>query len=182
MRHDMSLRDDASMMQGRAVHVDAMPEARGRPRKRPETDADAQFVFSLFESVRGAEMSMFDEAIRSHLVRMQFNAMTTGYRTGFPNADYYVIEIGDCPSGRLILDVTTTLVRVVYIAFLPQFRSRGFGEAIMRDALDVARCSGAVCEANVAQGNSASLRLWKKLGFEKCSETATDILMQRGSA
>ena len=90
--------------------------------------------------------------------------------------------MGGRPIGRLILDVTPMLVRVVYIAFLPQFRNRGFGEAIMRDTMDASRPYGAVCEATVARGNSASLRLWKKLGFAQYTETATDVLMRGGPA
>ena len=89
MRHDMNRRDDAAMIQSRPRRVEAMFETREAPRKRPETDSDAAFVFLLYESVKGAEMSMFDAGIRSQLLHMQFNAMTSSYRAAFPAADYY---------------------------------------------------------------------------------------------
>jgi|SRR5579862_966349 len=182
MRHNMNLRDDALMIQSRGLDIEPTRTTQGMPRKRLETDSDAEFVLFLYESVKVAEMATFDAGVRSQLLRMQFSAMTGGYRATFPAADYYIIEVDDHPIGRLILNVKSTLVQVIYIALLPQFRNRGFGEAIMREALNVSPCCGAVCEATVAQGNTASLRLWKKLGFTRHTETATDILMQRRPA
>jgi ribosomal protein S18 acetylase RimI-like enzyme len=151
---------------------------------RPETEADADFLFSLFETVKGPEMAAMpaDGGTKRQLLSMQFRAMTQSYHAAFPGARYDIILLGGEPIGRLILDLSPARAHVVYVALVPQMRNRGIGTALMAAILHEPRRHGAVCEAQVAIGNTPSLRLWKRLGFVERERSETDVILEWRSA
>ena len=137
----------------------------GTLRLRPQTAQDEPFLTALFESVKAAELGPLPEPLKAGLLRMQYQAMTTAYRSGFPDAAFDIILLGGTPVGRLVHDWTPLSLHVVYIAFLPEWQGRGLGTALMGAILDVAQARGVCCEATVAVGNRPSLLLWERLGF-----------------
>jgi ribosomal protein S18 acetylase RimI-like enzyme len=151
--------------------------ANGELRTRPETDADAAFLFALFESVKAPELAAMaaGDATKSQLLNMQFRAMTQSYHAAFPNASYDIVLLDNKPIGRLIIDLAPTRVHVVYIALVPQMRNCGIGTSLMTAVLAGPRRRGVVCAAQVAVDNAASLRLWQRLGFVERERTDTDI-------
>jgi ribosomal protein S18 acetylase RimI-like enzyme len=152
----------------------------GELRTRPETDADADFLYSLFESVKGPGMAAMsaDDRTKRQLLRMQFRAMTQSYHAAFPGARYDIVILDAAPIGRLILDLSPARAHVVYVALLPEMRNRGIGTALMTAVLGEPRRHGTVCEAQVAIGNTPSLRLWRRLGFVERERGETDVILE----
>ena len=109
---------------------------------------------------------------------MQFRAMTTSYRSAFPAGRFAIITLTTRPIGRLITDSGQDRFHIVYIALLPEWRSRGIGTALMTTVLDVPRRLGSRCEATVALDNLASQRLWARLGFTERERDATDLILE----
>jgi RimJ/RimL family protein N-acetyltransferase len=152
----------------------------GDLRIRPETEADEDFLFSLFESVKGPEMAAMpaDPRTKRQLLSMQFRAMTQSYRAAFPGARYDIVLLDSEPIGRLILHLSPAHAHVVHVALVPQMRNRGIGTALMAAILQEPRRRSAVCEAQVAIGNTPSLRLWKRLGFTERERSETDVILE----
>jgi RimJ/RimL family protein N-acetyltransferase len=144
---------------------------------RPETEADAPFLFALFESVKGPELAMVPEPMRRHLLEMQFRAMTSGYRATCPAARYHIITMGGAPAGRLIIDEAPDRLRVVLIALLPAWRARGIATAVMTRVLAEPRRRRLRCEATVSVDNLASRKLWAKLGFREHAHGPVDLIV-----
>ena len=142
---------------------------------RPQTPQDEAFLTGLFESVKAAEFAMLPVLLRAGLIRMQYNAMTVAYRSGFPKAGFDIVLLDDRPVGRLIHDWSPDRLHIVLIAFRPEWRRRGLGSALMHAMLDEARRLGLRCEATVAADNLPSLRLWARLGFTKEPADAVNV-------
>ena len=119
-----------------------------------------------------------NDVVRQRVLRMQFDAMTHGYRATFPAARYEVIVLNDTRIGRLIVNIEPVRAHIIYIALLPEWRNRRIAEALMMLVLDEPRRLGAVCEATVARDNAPSLRLWSKLGFEERERASMDVVME----
>jgi ribosomal protein S18 acetylase RimI-like enzyme len=180
----MPLLLDAIMIQTSTALVEPVVTPHGVLRTRPETEVDADFLFALYGSVKGPEMGSMpvDDHMKRQLLSMQFQAMTRGYRAAFPAARYDVILLDETRIGRLIINMEPGRAHIVYIALLPEWRNRGIGVALMTSVLAEARRLGLVCGASVARDNTASLRLWNKLGFEERERTAMDVILERRTA
>jgi ribosomal protein S18 acetylase RimI-like enzyme len=168
------------MIRNGANAVEPIATQHGTLRTRPETAADAPFLLSLHDSVKGAELARMpvSDAVRRELLDMQFRAMTMGYRSGFPTGQFDIITLDDVPIGRLITDDGQGRFRIVYIALLPVWRNRGIGTALMTAVLDRPRRLGSRCEAIVASDNQASRRLWLRLGFAERERDGADLLLE----
>jgi len=168
------------MIRNGADAVEPVMTQHGTLRLRPETAADAAFLFALHESVKGAELALMPVAdpIRRQLLDMQFRAMIMSYRSGFPAGRFEVITLNEAPIGRLITDSDQGRFHIVYIALLPEWRNRGIGTVLMTSVLDQPRRGGTTCEATVALDNLASLRLWSRLGFTERERNSTDLVLE----
>jgi len=168
------------MIRNGADAVEPVVTQHGTLRLRPETVADAAFLFALHESVKGAELALMPvaEPIRRQLLDMQFRAMTTSYRSGFPAGRFEVITLNEAPIGRLITDNGQGRFRIVYIALLPEWRNRGISTALMTSVLDKPRRLRTRCEATVTLDNLASVRLWSRLGFTERERDDTDLVLE----
>jgi GNAT superfamily N-acetyltransferase len=180
--HGATLGRDALVAGVQPAHraVDAVATPHGVLRTRPELDADVSFLFGLFESVKGPEMAAMpvDAGLQRQLLEMQFRALTQGYRTAYPAAAFLVVLLDETPIGRLIVDADPDRWLVVYVALTAPWRRRGIGVALMKAALAEPMRLGAVCQARVALDNLASLRLWRRVGFEARESTATDVVLE----
>lgn len=147
--------------------------ALGHLTVRPETQDDADFLFALFASTKAPEMALMPvhEAVKTHLLHMQFRSMTMTYRTQYPNARFEIVELDGTPIGRLITDVRADCVHYVDIALLPERRMGGLATALMEAVLEEPRRLGVPGRVRVMSGNVASLRLCEKLGMTVRGQT-----------
>lgn len=71
----------------------------------------------------------------------------------------------DCEDiGRLYIERWPSQHRIIDIAFLPEHRGKGFGEALLRDLLDEAAAAGKDVSIHVEKFNPA-MRLYRRLRF-----------------
>jgi GNAT superfamily N-acetyltransferase len=163
-----------------AERVGTMVPGCGVIRTRNEISSDEAFLFALFESVKGPEMTAMPigAGMRRQLLSMQFRAMSVGYRSAFPTARFLVVLLNDTPIGRLIVDQDAGRFLIVYIALLPEWRGHGLATALMTAVLDAPRKRGLRCEATVGVDNIASMRVWSKLGFTERERTMADIIVE----
>jgi ribosomal protein S18 acetylase RimI-like enzyme len=158
--------------------VEPIATPHGALSRRPETTADAAFLLSLHESVKGADLAPIPEPMRRQLLDMQFRAMAMGYRAAFPAARYDIITLDEASIGRLISDGGQGWFHIVHIALLPEWRDRGIGTALMTSILEHPKRLGFRCEATVAQENLASLRLWTRLGFAERGRDDANLFVE----
>jgi RimJ/RimL family protein N-acetyltransferase len=144
-----------------------VPSPLGRLRLRPESEADRVFLFQLFCDSRLPAWYVvpLEPDMREALMRHQFAAQTTTYRTRFPQARFDVIELADEPIGRIVVNRPGSMVHVVDHAIVPGLRGRGLGTTVMRTLMDEAAAAGLPVRLKVADANDPSLRLYRRLGF-----------------
>lgn len=146
----------------------------GHLRLRPETEADAAFRFALFCASRPPEedFSPLGPELAQPLLRQQFRAQIQSYRAKFPWARFDVIEFDGAPVGYVIHDLSDTQARIVDLAIIPERRSAGIGEAVIKPLIAEARRRALPLRASVLNGNQGSLRFCRRLGFAPIGEPA----------
>jgi ribosomal protein S18 acetylase RimI-like enzyme len=130
------------------------------------TDADLPVLARIYASTRAEELAPvpWSDAEKAAFLDMQFRAQHAHYRQYYPEADWLMTMRGNENVGRLYLERLPSQHRIIDIAFLPEYRSRGFGEALLRDLLDEAAAAGKPVSIHVEKLNPA-MRLYRRLGF-----------------
>lgn len=138
---------------------------------RPSATEDSEFLYQVYASTRFEELAPvpWSDQQKEGFLRQQFHAQDTHYRQHFPRAEYLVVEWQDQPIGRLYVDRSDQLLRIIDIALLPEYRGRGIGGGLMRQLLDEARASGKPVQIHVEVNNPA-LRLYQRLGFARVED------------
>jgi GNAT superfamily N-acetyltransferase len=133
---------------------------------RPATPDDAEFLYAVYASTRQEELALsgWGEAEVQTFLREQFRLQDHHYRTHFEGAEYWVIEAGGSPAGRLYLHQRPEALVLVDIALLPAWRGCGIGERLVRDVLERAAGLGFPVELHVEYFNRAQT-LYLRLGF-----------------
>ena len=150
-------------------------------RFRHESDDDRAFRYRLFRDSRSDEWERLplDATLRAQLMRLQFEAQTISYRAQFPDARFDIVELADEPIGRIVVDRPGTMLRLVDLALVPQYRNRGIGTAILAALIDEAQAAQLPVRLRVAAGNEAALRLYLRLGFVAIAATEMDVELAR---
>src|SRR6266576_1590181 len=85
---------------------------------RPVTSADDKFLLSVYLSTRAEELGQVEwkEGQKEAFVKWQFDLQRREYDTRFPDAEYYMILIDDCPAGRIWIGRDAEQIRLLDIA------------------------------------------------------------------
>jgi ribosomal protein S18 acetylase RimI-like enzyme len=142
------------------------PTGLGRVVLRPATDADLEFLLTVYGAAREEELSQVAWAPgqREAFLRMQFDAQHGEYHRLNPAASFDVIEVDGVPAGRLYVDRRPGDVRIIDIALLPGFRGSGVGAFLIRRLQAEAARSGCRLSIHVELHNRAA-GLYARLGF-----------------
>lgn len=105
---------------------------------RPMRSNDQPFLRALYADIRAPEMSLtgWPASITQTFLDQQFNLQSRHFTTRHPDADLMILT-GRGPDGaprdigRLYLDRTTQRWRLMELALLTAWRSRGFGGLIL---------------------------------------------------
>ncbi|MEA2833078.1 MAG: hypothetical protein QOG66_1280 [Methylobacteriaceae bacterium] len=106
---------------------------------------------------RTAPVPWSDEQ-KAAFLEMQARAQHTDYQRNYAEADWLVIERGGADIGRLYLDRgnnSDSRHHIIDIAFLPEWRGKGLGGALLRDLLDEVGRSGKAMSIHVEKFNPA---------------------------
>lgn len=138
---------------------------------RPLLSTDEAFSYLIYASTRTEEMARvaWTDEQKEAFLRMQFKAQTDHYRAYYPAAEYQILQRGDVPIGRLIVERSPKSLLIMDIALLPEFRNTGIGTAILRELMEEAGQAGLPVVLRVEFFNPA-IRLYTRLGFVKTRE------------
>jgi ribosomal protein S18 acetylase RimI-like enzyme len=142
-----------------------------KPQLRPSLPEDRDFLFRLYASTRMEEIRGFGwTAVQQEaFFRMQFNAQQQWYQATYSTAENQIIEKGQEPIGRMIVQREGGIWRLLDISLLPEHRGQGIGgeliSALIKDCVAV----GAVLHLQVVNTNAAQ-RLYTRLGFIKTGQ------------
>ena len=146
---------------------------------RPVSPEDMSFLERVYASTRVEELSVTDwsDAQKAAFIRQQFTAQDAHYRKHYPTSQYFVIEAGDSPIGRLYVDRWIREIRIMDIALLPERRGEGIGTRLINDLQEEAQATGKSLSIHVEKFNPA-LRLYDRLGFKPVEDKDVYLLME----
>ena len=146
---------------------------------RPATEADRDFLLSVYASTREDELARVDweEGAREAFLEHQFSAQDSHYRANYPGATFDVIEVDGEPAGRLYVHRGAEEIRIMDIALAPAFRGQGIGTELLRELMSEAAASARSLSIHVEMNNPAR-RLYERLGFEPAGEHGIYVLMR----
>jgi GNAT superfamily N-acetyltransferase len=136
-------------------------------------EADMPFLQTLFASFRAEEMAFvpWPQAQKDAFLGDQFRLQHRHFVRYFSGADFWIVERSlppdpPLPVGRLYLDRSARLWRIVDIGFLPQVRGQGIGSALLQWAQACAMEAEAEgIDLHVLVTNSRAEQLYRSLGF-----------------
>lgn len=135
---------------------------------RPQTPADEDFLLSLFAESR-PELALVPEAVRSQLIRMQFEAQRSQYRGMAPDAVDWILKVdhgGRTESvGRCYLWQRPHEHRLLDLAIGCQWRRQGLASCVLERLCVAAAHAGVPLRLSVWQANPDALRLYRRHGF-----------------
>ena len=146
---------------------------------RPQTPDDLGFLRDVYASTREDEVRAagLSGMARAAFLESQFQAMTRGYKSTFPNADARIVEWEGRPVGRWLLDRSPQEHRLVHVALLPEFRGRGIATALIREAQREAGTAGRPLRLQVFADNRAR-ELYRRLGFVETGDDGLRVRME----
>lgn len=133
---------------------------------RPSHPTDGPFLQSLYQSAR-PELQWIDAEpeLIEQVIAQQFQVQEQGIGEHFPNAMHYVVEKLDTPIGVLSADFGPNEIRVLYLAFIPAARGKGFGRAVLQDVQKAATQIRCPVATTVWASNPQARQHYLALGF-----------------
>ena len=133
---------------------------------RPSRATDGPFLQSLYQTAR-PDLQWIDgepEHVQQ-VVAQQFQVQEQGMGDNYPNAMHYVVEKLGTAIGALSTDFGANEIRVLYLAFIPQARSQGFGRAVLQGVQKAAQQIRCPVATVVWTSNPHARRHYLALGF-----------------
>jgi GNAT superfamily N-acetyltransferase len=134
---------------------------------RPSRDSDNPFVQSLYHSAR-PDLQLIDgeRDLVEEVIEQQFRVQEVGIGNGFPHAMHYVIEKLGTLIGALVVDFGPNEIRVLYLAFIPAARGKGYGRAVLQGVQQAAEKVCCPVATVVWASNPHARQHYLALGFQ----------------
>jgi len=139
-------------------------------RKRPATDADAEFIFECIKRALGPHVIATYGPWDEDWQRKNFS------RTTDPRS-HEIIEVSARPAGCLFVEDCDACLELHRILLLPEFQNRGVGTRLIRELLSEALATRKRVRLRVFRVNPAR-RLYERLGFRVVGENRTHVSME----
>ncbi|HJT65257.1 MAG TPA: GNAT family N-acetyltransferase [Pyrinomonadaceae bacterium] len=141
-----------------------MPDEQVNIILREATPEDEPFLFELYASTRLEELAGlgWDDNQKQMFIKMQFMARERSFARG----DHRIVLLNERPVGRLLVDRNGPAIRLIDIAFLPQYRNAGIGGRLIEDLKQESTASGKPIALHVL-ASSPAVRLYERLGFRR---------------
>jgi ribosomal protein S18 acetylase RimI-like enzyme len=133
---------------------------------RPVCSNDEAFVLDLFRSAHKhtfASLDMPEE--ENELLRMQFKAQQSQYRSQYPDARFDLVLKDEVAIGTLYAMRGPEKFVLIDIMLLAEHRNAGIGAKLVKKLIREANAAKKALQAHVLKTNPAC-RLWRRLGFE----------------
>ena len=133
---------------------------------RDALPSDRAFLLALYASTRAEEFVHVGWPVEMErsFMKMQFDAQRTDYERRYPGALCRIVELHDCPVGRLWVAQDARSLAVLDISLVAGLRGQGIGTDCLRRVQRRAAAAGLDVELQVVHGNPAQ-RLYERLGF-----------------
>ena len=134
---------------------------------RPSRASDGPFLHSLYQAAR-PDLQWIDgeQEVVQQVVAQQFTVQEQGLGENFPDAMRYVIEKLDTAIGALTTDFGPNEIRVLYLAFIPQARGRGYGRTVLQGVQKAAQQIRCPVATVVWANNPHARQHYLALGFQ----------------
>lgn len=144
---------------------------------RTATRADLPFFLQLFAAFRAPELLLapWSAEQKQAFIDSQFSLQHTHFVHNFPRADFWVIERGGVPGGRLYLDRTQRDWRIIELGLAPALQGAGLGSALIGWVQTSARTAGKRVALSVAVNNPRAQALYRRLGFMETTPGAGEM-------
>ncbi|MGP6458256.1 GNAT family N-acetyltransferase [Pseudomonas parakoreensis] len=133
---------------------------------RPSRATDEPFLHRLYQSAR-PDLQWIDgeQEVVQQVVAQQFQVQEQGVGENHPNAMHYVVEKLGTAIGALSTDFGPNEIRVLYIAFIPQARGKGYGRAVLQGVQKAAQQVRCPVATVVWANNPRARQHYLALGF-----------------
>ena len=148
--------------------------------RRPVTDADTPFLYSLYADVRAAELAQtpWNEEQKRAFLDHQFRAQMNGYRGMFPGGTHEIICHAGEPVGRVYWAVQDGLLHLLDMTIAPEQRNGGLGGVVLQTLVEMADREGRPITIYVESFNPAA-RFFARFGFEEVGRDGFLVEMER---
>ncbi|MBX8473084.1 GNAT family N-acetyltransferase [Pseudomonas sp. RIT778] len=146
---------------------------------RPSRATDGPFLQSLYQSAR-PDLQWIDgeqEQVQQ-IVAQQFQVQEQGMGENHPNAMHYIVEKLGTAIGALSTDFGVNEIRVLYLAFIPQARGKGYGRTVLQGVQKAAQQVRCPVATVVWANNPHARQHYLALGFavEECNPAAERLV------
>lgn len=147
---------------------------------RPLDAADQPFLQRLYASSRETEMSLsgWPATVIADFLQQQFSLQHRYYQEHFPDGEFWLVERAGQAIGRLYLFWGETVLQIIDISLLPEYRGAGLGGALLGELLVRADARGLAVGLHV-EGHNPALRLYQRLGFEVVRDSGVYLEMRK---
>lgn len=147
---------------------------------RPRTPVDMDFLAELYAQTREEELrpAPWTNAQKHAFLRDQFEKQHAHYLAHYPGAEWWVVDVGGAPAGRLYLEQTAAELRLMDIALTDAHRGRGLGSRLIDAVLRRADAAEIPVRLHVEPFNRA-LRLYQRRGFRHLETRGVYWFMER---
>ena len=134
---------------------------------RPATAADEPFLFDVFSTTWQNEVAALpDPTLVRHFLRIQYTAQNTRFQARFPGYERWIIEHENKRAGRFFVHRSASVLHIVEITLMPEFRSTGIGSRVLRAMMAEATERDQSVSLRVPRRNVRAARLYDTMGFE----------------
>jgi ribosomal protein S18 acetylase RimI-like enzyme len=149
--------------------------------RRPETSADEPFLRRMIIASVAQELMAWTwpEAMRDHLLGIQYTAKLGALRANYPAATSEIILVDGEPAGWIFLDESADNIHLAEIMVLIELRGKGVGSSVMREVLAVADRAGKPVRLLVNVTNAGAIQLYERLGFRRTGANEVQHEMER---
>jgi ribosomal protein S18 acetylase RimI-like enzyme len=133
---------------------------------RPATADDDAFLYSVFCTTWEHEIAaMPNPGLVRHFLRIQYTAQNRRFAQRFPGYERWVVMYDGQRAGRFFLHRSPSMLHLVEMTLLPEYRSRGIGSTLLRGVMDEAAAAGQSVSLRVARRNVRAASLYDTIGF-----------------
>ena len=145
----------------------------------PAEPADEMFLETVYAETRREELAIFNWSREQEdaFFKMQFRLQNQAYEMRFPDADCRIIELKNLPIGSLIVERDRE-IRLINIALLPEFRSRGVGTFLLKQLQTEAEATNKPVTLSVLKTNYRAVDLYNRRGFAVTGSDEFHLAMQ----
>lgn len=143
---------------------------------RQAAQEDDPFLLAVYAGTREQEISSWgwsgEQAI--DFIRMQYDMQKRSYAMQYPDASSFIIEAGGSDAGRLIVERSGEVWRIIDISILPGLRNQGIGSGTLAALQEECKANCTRIALRVLKTNPAR-RLYERLGFRVFMEGNIDL-------